>query len=263
MCDFENAGSIFPWVHIDWWICYFLIDSQYNWKVEYKYNMEDWSSNISHRFLKSWLSETIIRDFRQISIIEKVKSKKEKTFDIIVSTRKPYGIATDLFNAPEKYKSFDMHDSPFKDYLKIFWVKWNKGWAKRVIWYIKKESPNQWLDSIEKYKLFFSYNYSTNATVPPEIIIWKPNEIATETFLKIGVFNHEDPAKNCLSYIKTKFFRALLQFNRIQKNCSQKTFELIPLQDFSKSWTDEELYKKYNLKQEEIDYIETMIKPMD
>ena len=68
---------------------------------------------------------------------------------------------------------------------------------------------------------------------------------------------------NCLSYIMSKFFRALLFYNRIQKNLSRATFAFIPLQDFSKPWTDEELYKKYNLNQEEIDFIESMIKPME
>jgi len=68
---------------------------------------------------------------------------------------------------------------------------------------------------------------------------------------------------NCLSYIKTKFFRALLLYNRHSISISKPSFDLIPLQDFSKSWTDEELYKKYKLTQEEIDYIEDNIEPMN
>ena len=68
---------------------------------------------------------------------------------------------------------------------------------------------------------------------------------------------------NSLKYIKTKFFRALLFFNRHSLNISQSSFDLIPLQDFTKEWTDEELYKKYGLTEEEIAYIDKMVRPME
>jgi len=78
---------------------------------------------------------------------------------------------------------------------------------------------------------------------------------------------------NCLKYIKTKTFRALLSFNRIQKNISNSTFELIPLQDFSENsdidWRrpiseiDKQLYLKYGLNEDEIGFIEGKIKPME
>ena len=61
----------------------------------------------------------------------------------------------------------------------------------------------------------------------------------------------------------TKFFRALVAINKISQNASYKVYETVPMQDFSKPWTDEELYAKYNLTQEEIDFIESMIKPME
>jgi site-specific DNA-methyltransferase (adenine-specific) len=78
----------------------------------------------------------------------------------------------------------------------------------------------------------------------------------------IGSFESKKEAQNCLAYTKTKFYRALLFFNRIQKNLSQSTFNLIPIQDFQIEWTDEKLYGKYDLTEEEIAFIETMIRPM-
>ena len=103
----------------------------------------------------------------------------------------------------------------------------------------------------------------TTSTVPPELIIGKPNELCTETFLQIGGFPDLQITNNCLAYIKTKFFRALLFYNRHSLNISKESFNLIPMQDFSKPWTDEELYAKYGLTQEEIDFIESMIRPME
>jgi len=163
---------------------------------------------------------------------------------------------------PKNYGYNKIPDKKFQNSLKIYGVKGNKGGAKRVLGYIDKEKINN-CSSVNKYKLFHSYAYTTTATVPPEIIIGIPKEVCTETFLRIGIFDTKDEALNCLSYIKTKFFRALLSFNRIQKNLSRSTFDLIPLQDFKKSYTDKGLYKKYNLENFEIELIENNIKKME
>ena len=79
----------------------------------------------------------------------------------------------------------------------------------------------------------------------------------------INNFTKKDEAENCLSYIKTKFFRALLFYNRHSLNISRESFNLIPLQDFSEPWTDEKLYKKYGLTEDEIAFIDSMIRPME
>ena len=63
--------------------------------------------------------------------------------------------------------------------------------------------------------------------------------------------------------MKTKFFRILVSACKISQHAPSKAYRFVPIQDFSKPWTDEELYKKYNLSQEEIDFIESMIKPME
>ena len=66
-----------------------------------------------------------------------------------------------------------------------------------------------------------------------------------------------------MSYIKTKFFRFLVLLKKNTQDATSKVYQFVPIQDFSKPWTDEELYKKYNLTQEEIDFIESMIRPME
>ena len=261
--DFENAQECFVGLHIDGGVCYFLRDKFYNGKTKYTLYTKDKEIIVSDRYLSTTLSDTIIRDYRQISIIEKVKKGTNKTFNTIVSSRKPFGIATDLFNKPQLYVHLNLSLAFVDGYLKIYGVKGKKGGAKRIVGYVDPKAIIHGIENIDKYKLFYSYAYSTDATVPPEIIVGKPGEISTETFLLIGGFEKEQYAINCLSYIKTKFFRALLQFNRIQKNVSNQTFSLIPLQDFSEPWTDEKLYKKYNLTAEEIAFIESMIRPME
>ena len=119
------------------------------------------------------------------------------------------------------------------------------------------------LETIDKYKLFFTISYSTDAVEPPEIIIGMPNEVCTETFLLIGPFDTELLQKNCLSYMKTNFFKILLYFGKGTMQVTRSVFGLIPLQDFAEEWTDAKLYKKYGLTKEEIDFIDSMIHPME
>lgn len=261
--DFEDAKECFPGITLDGGVCYFLWDKNYKGKVKYTFKSLDGTCNKSERYLKSDISETVIRDPRQISIIEKVNAKKEEKFSKIVSTRNPYGFNSDLFNMPERYPNVEIKEKDEKGLSKIYGVKGKKGGSKRVIGYIKTNEIIKQNENLNKYKLYFSKAYMTTSTVPPEIILGKPNELCTETFLEIGGWDNEEEAKNCLKYIETKFFRALLFFNRHSLNISQQSFSLIPIRKFDCIWTDEELYKMYKLTDDEIKFIENLVKPMN
>ena len=85
----------------------------------------------------------------------------------------------------------------------------------------------------------------------------------TETFIEFGPFETQDELNNFYSYFKTKFFRAMVGIRKQDQGASRAVYHYVPLQDFSKPWTDAELYKKYKLTKEEIDFIESVIKKMD
>ena len=68
-----------------------------------------------------------------------------------------------------------------------------------------------------------------------------------------------DRAENAVTYIQTKFFHFMFGLKKITQNTTSKSYEYVPMQDFSKPWTDEELYKKYELTQDEINYIESSV----
>lgn len=93
--------------------------------------------------------------------------------------------------------------------------------------------------------------------------ILNPNEICTFSYFLVGNFDTNIEARNCLEYLSSRFARFLLLQAVSSINISKDKFRFVPLQDFLKPWTDEELYAKYKLSQEEIDFIESMIKPMD
>ena len=79
----------------------------------------------------------------------------------------------------------------------------------------------------------------------------------------LSVFANKAECINMLQYLKTRFVRALVAMVTATQHMSKVNFRFVPLQDFSKPWTDEELYMKYNLTDEEIQFIESMINPME
>lgn len=93
--------------------------------------------------------------------------------------------------------------------------------------------------------------------------VLEPKEVCTHTYLLAGAYDEYKMAGNLESYLKTKFLRFLLSLSISGMDISREKFRFVPLQDFSKPWTDAELYEKYNLSQEEIDFIESMIRPME
>jgi site-specific DNA-methyltransferase (adenine-specific) len=70
-------------------------------------------------------------------------------------------------------------------------------------------------------------------------------------------------AENVIEYIRSRFFRFMVMLKKNAQHNMRDVFEFVPMQDFNETWTDEKLYKKYGLSQEEIDFIESMIRPMD
>ena len=117
------------------------------------------------------------------------------------------------------------------------------------------------------YKIFISFAYGAGEGYPHQIInkpiYGEKNTCCTETYLVIGPFKSEKETKNAMTYISTKFFRFLVSLKKISQHATQKVYEFVPMQDFSKSWTDDELYAKYKLTDKEIEIIENMIKPMN
>lgn len=259
--DYEDANRCFHGVHIDGGICYFLWDKNHKSELDYYYNDLDGNLAHSRRFLHNEKLDTVVRDVRQESIINKVIDSSKK-FSSIVLARNPYGFNADLFNRPDKYKSLEISDEEFENSCKIYGVQGIKGGSKRTIAYVPEVKVKKNKSGLKAYKLFFSKAYMITATVPPEIIKASPNELCTETFLQIGEFKTENERDNCLDYIKTRFFRALLFFNRSSLNISTKSFDLVPLLSFEKKWDDKELYQKFSLTSEEIEYIERIILPM-
>ena len=150
--------------------------------------------------------------------------------------------------------------------------------GKRVYRWIYKKYMNPRYpknNNINHYKVIFPEANGNGqfGEVISQPIIMGPNESATPTFISIGKFEKELYAENVLKYIKTKFTRALLGIMKKTQHTAPSNWKYVPLQDFTSSsdidWSksipeiDQQLYRKYGLTEEEIEFIETHVKPME
>ena len=95
------------------------------------------------------------------------------------------------------------------------------------------------------------------------IEVLPPESVCSETYLVAGAFDTEAEAQNLKMYFCTKFVRFLVAQIAVSQHITKRCFAFVPSQDFTKPWTDEELYQKYKLSKDEIAFIESMIRPMD
>lgn len=156
------------------------------------------------------------------------------------------------------------------DYVKIIGRENNRRCWK----YIRRDYINS-PENFESYKVLVpqATGRGNFGEALPEMIIGKPHTASTETFISIGNFNSYNNAECLMKYIKTKFLRAMLGILKVTQIGNRPVWRLIPLQDFTKDsdidWSqsisgiDQQLYKKYDLNEEEINFIETKVKEMD
>lgn len=249
--DFPNSSDCFAGVEIKGGVCYFLWDRDCKGKCFVNTHNGNNIVSVMKRDLLEKGNDVFIRYNEAISIYNKTKKFKEESFMGMVSARKPFGIS-----------------SIFDDYLKNNLTSGIKVYGNKTVGFLSNDYiVPQNLESLDKYKVFISFGYGAGEGFPHQIInkpfIGEKHSICTETYLQIGIFDKKEIAENVISYIKTKFFRFLVMLKKNTQNGTRGVYQFVPMQDFSKPWTDAELYAKYNLSQEEIDFIESMIKPME
>lgn len=248
LVDYFDSAEVFPGVDISGGICYFLWDRDHKGDCKV-ISYRDGKESVLTRDLIEKGDDTFIRFNEAVSIVRKVKSKNEPLFYEGISSRKPFGL--DTKPGISKTKRSGM--------IKIYAYPENG--------YISREKVSLHSDWINKSKVCISYAYGEGGSFP-YLVIGKPfvapaGSCCTETYIVVRVVDNEEEAKNIISYMTTKFFRFLVLLKKNTQHATRTVYEYVPLQDFKKSWTDEELYEKYGINESEIAFINSMIKPMD
>ena len=248
--DFIDSSDCFPNVEIKGGVCYFLWDNSNQGDCEVV-NVLGEKSSIAHRPLIEKNIGSFIRFNEAVSIVRKVMALEEPSFAELVSSRKPFGFDTN-------FKSFTKSPQADKD-IKIY-VNNGEGYVS-----LSQVSINHEL--IRTHKVYISMAYGAGEKYPHQILnrpfAGEPNSCCSETYLMLGAFPSRKHTKNVMSYISTRFFRFLVFLNKPTQHATSKVYQLVPVQDFSKSWTDEELYQKYKINSTEIAFIESMVRSMD
>ncbi len=246
--DYENANDCFPGVDIAGGVCYFLWDRD-NRGTCRVININNGVETETTRILNEF--ETFIRRAEALSIIKKVRIKKENEMSTVVSSRKPFGLATIA------------RPLPYGDLI----LRWQNGEGP-----FPRSEVTVGVEMIDKWKVITSYVGYDHAGNPgkdgkrkvfAKIDILPPKTICNETYLVINSFDTEEEAVNMVGYMKTKFFRFLVSQLMFSHHITKNAYQFVPKQDCKEEWTDEKLNKKYGLSEEEIAFIESSIRTYD
>ena len=247
--DHPNASDLFPGVEVKGGINYFLWQNDYDGECLVKTYEKGECVSEMKRPLKEDNTEVFVRYNEAIPILRKVQAFQEKSFSEFVSSQKPFGLRTFVRGKKES----------FSDSVILY--------QSKGIGYINKDEISNNNNWVNLHKIFISYVYGAGEGFPHQIlnkpIYGKPNSACTETYLVIGPFANKERCDNIISYINTRFFRFLVLLIKNTQSAPKRVYQFVPQQKFDKPWTDEELYKKYGLTEEEIAYIEKMVRPME
>lgn len=245
--DYPNANDCFPGVSIEGGVMYFVWNSTYEGDCEIRTIVGDEELSAMKRPLNEY--DTFIRYNDAVPIIRKVKDRNEETLDKIVSSRKPFGLATN-------FDDFDQINNP--DKIKIY--------ANKKAGYIRKERIVKNIELVDKYKVLLSKSDGAalkSLRVIGKPILAEPGSCCTETYIVINSFKKEEEASNLIKYMKTKFFRFLVLQRKITQDQTAKIFKFVPNLPMDQVWTDEKLYERYEITPAEQKFIESMIKEMN
>ncbi|HCW80525.1 MAG TPA: restriction endonuclease [Ruminococcaceae bacterium] len=252
LVDYSNAKDCFPQNSISGGVCYFLRSSSYEGPCVFT-NIKDGKKDTIQRKLNEY--PVLIRYNTAVTIVRKVVSKKEMCLSSIISSLTPFGLPTNYRGKKNKCDPSDitLYSSAGKSYISINNITKGKQY-------------------VNKYKVMISKTSAEHAGEPGKdgkyhviassMRVLYPQEVCTHSYFVVGEYDDIAMARNLLIYLQSKFSRFLILQSMSSINLSKAVFQFVPIQDFSKPWTDKELYAKYGLTETEINFIESMIKPM-
>jgi site-specific DNA-methyltransferase (adenine-specific) len=265
LVDYPDSRQAFESVDVAGGVCYFLWDRDNEGDCEVITN-DLREKTTSVRSLLEPGSDVFIRNNKSISILRKIVLKEtagkgvgiglspDMRFERQVSGQKPFGLRTFFRGEKEKKRPGDVL------------VLQNGGRA-----WVRRKEITEGVDLIDKWKVFTSKSSSEHAgqadkngmrRVLSLTGVLPPGSVVTETYVILGAYDSENEARNCLSYVTTKFFRFLVATRTSAQDLPRVAYSLVPILKVSRGWTDKDLYARYDLSADEIALVESTIRPM-
>lgn len=252
--DFMSSKDCFNNADIAGGVNFFLWEQKYNGLCEINNCDNKGIMSSSTRPLNEF--NILVRDNLAISIIHKFVKSGDKCLADNTYTRNPFGFVSKERGAKKPFKGRDNV---------ILFSSGGKGFVKRSDVIKSKEIIDQYkviIGKIVPSNGEVDINPHNGYRVTTASRILKPGEIHTESYLLLHNFNSHEEAENFADYMVLKFPRFMMKHTLSSMNISTQNFIFVPFLDYTKKWTDEELYERYKLTQAEKHYIESYIKPI-
>jgi site-specific DNA-methyltransferase (adenine-specific) len=242
---------------------FFLWDRDNPGQCQVSTHFKDWPVSTSTRPILEQGADVFIRFNEGLSILKKVAAvetgqsnslllPEDKRFDRLVSSARAFGFRT-FFKGKAKKSRGDL----------LIYQNGGKG-------YVPRRSVTSGIHLINKWKLFAGYaapGTGNRDTYPHRIIstpfVGEPGSISSETYLCIGPFDSKIEAESVLSYLCCRLTRFLILLHKPSQHVTRKVYTFVPTQEWTRPWTDGDLYKKYGLTESEIAFIEGIVRPME
>jgi site-specific DNA-methyltransferase (adenine-specific) len=264
LVDYIDSRPVFSGVDVAGGVCYFLWDRDHPGDCRVVSHATEPPTEAFRPLAEPGL-DVFIRFNEAVAILRKVIGTettsnelllpRDKAFATTVSGQRPFGLRTFYRGTAEKVLDDDL----------VVLRSGGQAWGRR-------SDIQQGFDLIDKWKVFTSKSSAEHAgqvdrngqrRVLSLSGVIPPGWVVSETYVVLGAFDTETEANNCYSYVRTRLFRYLITLRSSGQDISRASYSLIPVQDFTRPWTDQDLYDKYGLSQDEVALIERMIRPMD
>lgn len=252
LVDYPVANDVFVGVEIKGGVCYFLWDRDYNGNCKVTTIRNGELIGQTERNLGEF--DVFVRDVRSVCILKKILAYDEPSIIDILSVDKEFGWTSNFSDFHQKKKEGD---------VALYFIK-N---GKRSFGWIERKRINKSDELVDNWKVLIPKAGSDGGKKIPDVVLGKPllamyPAVCTQSYLFFYV-DSEIAAKSVESYYRTKFFRFLVSLRKLTQDATRSTYTWVPQQSWDVQWTDEMLYKKYELNLSEIDFIESMISSMD
>ena len=261
--DFLTASDVFPGVGLKGGVCYFLWNRDHPGLCKVTTHFKDWPVSTASRPLLENGADVFIRFNEGLSILKKVMAvetgsnetlelPEAKKFMTLVSSIGSFGLES-KFRGKEKRSGDD---------LKVY--------RNGGIGYVARSAIPKEQSVFDKWKVFIGRaapGTGNRDTYPHRIIstpfIGEPGSISSWTYMYIGVLDSKAEAESVLSYLTCRLTRFLILLHKPSQDTTRKVYTFVPTQEWTKRWTDEDLYTKYGISASEIEFIEKVVRPME
>ncbi len=255
--DYPNSAELFPSVDLKSGICYFLWDRDHQGRCDVTHRRGDTSLGPTVRDLDEF--DVFVRDERALGVLRKVLERDEPSLSELVSARDPFGS-----NLTSRSKLYRRTRSP--GCIRIYG---NLTSAKQGPMWIQRSAVSRNLDLIDEWKVLLPAAGPGNSGghVIPDVVLGRPataapGSVCTISYLVLGPLRSEEDCASAASYLRTRFLRFLVSLRKPSQHAFKETYKWVPQQAWDHPWTDEELYAKYGITEEEQAYIAEMIREM-